>query len=110
MSPGGCLGSQAERASNEPLCREDYSISVELLNPDCRSFSSTIWGLEALSGGHATPGHGPAKFGGKVLGVESRLFHDRRHQSVQFGAVLGCDRLGGDHQNRNASGLGPFGE
>src|SRR5476651_2008420 len=64
----------------------------------------------ATSGDRSAVGNGPSDFGRKAVMAELGLFHNRRHIAIQPGPVLGGDQLGGHHQDRNASRVGPFAE
>src|ERR1700730_18392909 len=62
--------------------------------------SSTIRTVD-MSGDQLAPRHGSPDFGREAVPVEVGLFHDRRHIGIQPRAILGGDRLVGEHQDWN---------
>src|ERR1019366_2414378 len=60
----------------------------------------------AMSRPRSAAGHGPPDFVPDAAVVERALGHDRRHVAIQRVALLHGDLLGGDDQDRNASGVG----
>src|SRR3984957_18391773 len=69
---------------------------------------SSITRMTATSGDLPPPRQRAPNLGGKQLGVESGLVHDRRHVASEVGVLLGRDVLGGDHQHRDPGGIGVF--
>ena len=60
-----------------------------------------------MSGDPRPAGHRPANLGGEMVAIEVVLLHDGDHESIQPGALLVGNVLGGHDQDGDPGGLGP---